>query len=257
MRIFSRSLQLLYVIYAFLTFLVLMLMVFPIVGIASFWGKLKGGNFIYRTCRVWADCWFFLIAVRHQNLLGSSRPAGKQYVFVANHISYMDIPVILKSVRKQKIRVLGKYEMKNIPIFGFIYRSATVMVDRSNPGGRSKSVRQLKSVLRKGVSIFIYPEGTFNETHRPLKDFYDGAFRIAIETGTPILPLLFLDTYDRMPYKGFLTLNPGKSRTVYLDEVPVEGLGIQDLGKLKEEVFRIMEENLIKFKASWIRTEYL
>jgi 1-acyl-sn-glycerol-3-phosphate acyltransferase len=98
----------------------------------------------------------------------------------------------------------------------------------------------------------ISPEGTFNMTHKPLKDFYDGAFRIAIETQTPIKPILFLDTYSRMNYRTIFSLNPGRSRAVYLAEVGVEGLTAKDVAFLKDKVYRIMEEGLIKYKAGWI-----
>jgi 1-acyl-sn-glycerol-3-phosphate acyltransferase len=64
--------------------------------------------------------------------------------------------------------------MGKVPVFGFIYRKATVMVQRGSTEARAKSVMQLTSVLRKNISIVIAPEGTFNLTHKPLKEFYDG-----------------------------------------------------------------------------------
>jgi 1-acyl-sn-glycerol-3-phosphate acyltransferase len=166
----------------------------------------------------------------------------------------MDIPVILKTIRRQQIRVLGKAEMVKVPLFGFIYRCTVVLVERGDPEKRAKSVYQLKSVLKKGISIVIAPEGTFNTTHRPLKRFYDGAFKVAIETQTPIKPILFLDTYDRMNYKSIFSIRPGRSRSVYLEEIPVEGLTLDDVELLKEKVYRIMEAGLIKYKASWIKS---
>jgi 1-acyl-sn-glycerol-3-phosphate acyltransferase len=98
----------------------------------------------------------------------------------------------------------------------------------------------------------VFPEGTFNTTGQPLKEFYDGAFRIAIETGTPIKPVLFLDMYDRMHYDSVFTLSPGRSRAVFLPEVPVEGLTLADVAGLREKIYRVMEEELVKRKASWI-----
>jgi 1-acyl-sn-glycerol-3-phosphate acyltransferase len=142
--------------------------------------------------------------------------------------------------------------MTRIPVFGFIYKNAIVTVDRSNPANRAKSVQLLKALLRKGISILVFPEGTFNMTHQPLKDFYDGAFRIAIETGTPIRPVLLLNSYDRMNYRTIFSLNPGKSRSVFLPAVTVEGMGLDDVGRLKEKVFSIMEEELVRRKAGWI-----
>jgi 1-acyl-sn-glycerol-3-phosphate acyltransferase len=127
-----------------------------------------------------------------------------------------------------------------------------VTVDRSSAENRARSVRILKSVIKNGISIFIFPEGTFNETHQPVKDLYDGAFRIAIETQTPIKPVLFLDAYSRMHYHSIFSLNPGRSRSVFLAPIPVEGMTSKDLPALKQHVYNIMEQKLREYKASWI-----
>src|SRR5688572_1611518 len=217
-----RFLRLVYCIYVLSTFILCMLLVIPLVVIASFFGKVRGGNFIYRLCSYWSDVWFFMIGIRHRNIYEYPHDKDKQYIFVANHISYLDAPVIVKTIR-QKVRALGKAEVSKVPLFGFIYRNAVVTVDRSSAAHRANSVRILKSVIRKGISIFIFPEGTFNETNKPLKQLYDGAFRIAIETQTPIKPILFLDTWHRMHYSSAFSISPGRCRSVFLKEVPVEG----------------------------------
>ncbi len=92
--------------------------------------------------------------------------------------------------------------MTRVPVFGFIYKNAIVTVDRSDAAHRAASLKILKSVLNKGISIFVFPEGTFNETSAPLKEFYNGAFKLAVETQTPVQPVLFLDTYKRMHYSS-------------------------------------------------------
>ena len=76
---------------------------------------------------------------------------------------------------------------------------------------------------------------------------------MAIETQTPIKPILFLDTYDRMSYRSVLSLTPGRCRTVYLEEISVAGLTINDVNILKEKVYSLMEQKLIYYKASWIK----
>ena len=188
----------------------------------------------------------------HKNIFETPHDRKRQYVFVFNHISFIDIPVIMLSIPFQNFRILGKAEMGKIPIFGFIYRSAVVMVERDNPEIRAKSVTQLKSVLKKGISVVIAPEGTFNTTHEPLKFFYDGAFKIAIETQTSIKPMLFLDSYDRLNYNSIFSMTPGKCRTIFLKEIPVDGLTLDDVDLLKEKVYKAMEAGLIRYKASWI-----
>lgn len=242
----------LFSVYGFLLFIAVMLLLFPLVIIASLFGKIRGGNFIYNICQLWADVMMVIWGIHHRNIFEVPHDRNRQYVFVFNHISYMDIPIIMKAIRKQHFRILGRSDMGKIPVFGFLYRNAVVMVDRSSTEKRAASVQKLKAVIRKGISVVIAPEGTFNMTGKPLKAFYDGAFKIAIETQTPIKPVLFLDSYDRLNYKSVFSLNPGKSRAVYLEEISVAGLTIKDVTMLKEKVFRLMEEKLIAYKASWI-----
>ena len=254
MKLLVKPFQIIYFIYASVCFVALMLIIFPFVIAVSFFGRIRGGNAIFRLCMLWGDCWFFLIGIWHRNIYESGEKQERQFIYVANHISYLDSAIIVEAIR-QPFRPLGKVEMSHIPVFGFIYRVCVVMVNRSNADHRAKSIRQLKSVLKKGISILVFPEGTFNETNRPLADFYDGAFRVSIETQTPIQPVLFLDTFDRMHYSNIFTLTPGRSRAVFLEPVLVTGLNQRDVRELKEKVFNSMEQKLLEYKASWIKQE--
>lgn len=213
----------------------------------------KGGNVLYKICRLWADAFFFLIAIKHTTIYEEKHDRAKQYIFVSNHISYLDIPMMMKAIRHQNIRILGKSEMSKIPVFGYIYKKGAVLVNRESVLKRSESIKNLIWFIQKNISVFICPEGTFNMTHKPLKNFYDGAFKIAIETQKPIRPILFLDTYDRLSYKNIFSLNLGKCRSVYLPETITEGLTLNDMTALKEKIYSQMEEALIKYKASWIQ----
>ena len=252
MQLIYRIIGVIFTIYAFLLFTAFLLVIFPLVVIASFFGKIAGGNFIYWLCHRWSDFVLLMLGIFHRNSFETSHDCTKQYVFVFNHSSFLDIPILFKSVRRQHFRVLGKAEMAKIPLFGYIYKNAVVMVERDKAEKRAKSVKQLISVLRKGISVVISPEGTFNMSDKPLKEFYDGAFKIAIETKTPIKPILILDAYDRMHYRSIFSLNPGRSRSVFLEEVSVDGLTLNDVASLREKVYKLMEEGLIRYKASWI-----
>jgi 1-acyl-sn-glycerol-3-phosphate acyltransferase len=161
--------------------------------------------------------------------------------------------MMMKAIRRQHIRILGKAEMTKVPVFGYIYKKGAVLVERGSVIKRSESVKHLIFFLQKKISVFICPEGTFNMTHKPLKNFYDGAFRIAIETQKPIRPILFLDTYDRLNYNSIFSLNAGKCRAVYLSETSTKGLTPGDVASLKEKIHRQMEEALIRYNASWIK----
>lgn len=236
-----------YSIYALVCFVLLMLMIFPLVMIALLFGKIRGGNIIYVICNIWARLWYGLIGVRHEEIFLAPHNPNKQYIFVANHCSYMDIPPIVRTM-KQPVRVLGKAETGKIPIFGWIYNAAVIAVSRENAANRAKSVRALKAAIANGISIFIFPEGTFNTTTEPLKDFYDGAFKIAIETQTPIKPILLLDTHKRLHHSKLLSLTPGKSRVLYLDEVDVSHYSMSDMNTLKQKVHDLMYNKLLEWQ---------
>jgi 1-acyl-sn-glycerol-3-phosphate acyltransferase len=248
MKILLKPFQWIFSVYGLLMFIVLMLIVIPFVVVALIFGRIRGGNIIYKVCKAWGYTWYFFTGIRHQNIYEVAHDLKGQYIFVANHSSYMDIPPIVVALN-QPVRVLAKYEMSKVPIFGFIYKSITVLVDRRDAEKRAQSIKEMKSFLKEHVSIFIFPEGTFNETGAPLKEFYDGAFRIAIETETVIKPVLFLDTVDRLHYKSLFSLTPGKCRVVFMEEVPVEGLTIEDLPMLKKKVYDVMERGLKKYKS--------
>lgn len=252
MSFLLKPLQWLYCIYAFLLFVLLMIPVFIWSLVALLAGRIQAGNLIMAGCTVWADIWFFLIGIYHINQFEQPLDEKGSYIFVANHISYLD-SAILPKVFSHPVRPLGKVEMSRVPIFGFIYKNVIVTVDRSSPANRAKSVQLLKSILRKGISVLIFPEGTFNMTQKPLKDFYDGAFRIAIETGTTIRPVLFLNTYDRMHYRSIFSLRPGVNRCIFLSDISVSGYTLKEADVLKKKVYDAMEEKLRAYGATWIK----
>jgi 1-acyl-sn-glycerol-3-phosphate acyltransferase len=223
-----------------------MIFALPFIMIAATFG-LRGGNLIYKICQIWAHTWYITVCIFHKEIYEAPHDRTKQYIFIGNHISYLDIPPVILSIH-QPFRALGKYEMVNVPIFGWIYKATVVLVDRRDSEKRAKSVRALKSALAKGLSIFLFPEGTFNETKEPLKDFFDGAFRIAIETQTPIKPILFVDTPERLHYKSLFNLTPGRNRAVYLETIDVSGFNLKDVPLIKQKAYDIMEAGLRRYR---------
>jgi 1-acyl-sn-glycerol-3-phosphate acyltransferase len=249
--VIQKAARAIYSIYAVLVFVTLMVPVFIWAVLVSPFGSVRSGNLVYRACVIWGDIWFFLIGVPHRNLYEEPL-SGEASIFVANHVSYFDIPVIVKTFRRP-VRPLGKAEMTKVPVFGYIYKNAIVTVARNSPEDRARSVRLLKSILQQGISVLVFPEGTFNQTGQPLKDFYDGAFRIAIETGAPIRPVLMLDTFDRLDPRSIFSATPGRSRSVFLPAISTAGLTLNDLESLKLRVSGEMDRKLRAYDASWIK----
>ncbi|MEJ0106330.1 MAG: 1-acyl-sn-glycerol-3-phosphate acyltransferase [Bacteroidota bacterium] len=143
MRLLLKPVHWLYWLYAVVLFVALMFLIFPFVIIASFFGRIRGGNMIFRLCMFWADIWFPLVFIRIKKIYEAPHDKSKPYIFVSNHISWLDAAIIVKAYR-QDIRPLGQVEMSKVPVFGFIYKNAIVSVDRSNAEHRGKKRGNIK-----------------------------------------------------------------------------------------------------------------
>ncbi|WEK34752.1 MAG: lysophospholipid acyltransferase family protein [Candidatus Pseudobacter hemicellulosilyticus] len=123
---------------------------------------------------------------------------GQQYIVVCNHNSLMDIPVSSPAIPHGN-KTIAKMEMARIPLFGMIYRSGSVLVDRKNEKSRKDSFRKMIQALNMGLHMCIYPEGTRNKSELPIKAFHDGAFRLALDTGHAIIPGVIFNTKKVLP----------------------------------------------------------
>lgn len=248
MKPIKRLVQLIYCIYALLVFAMLTILSAIALILLIPFGKAKLSKRVYKVCRYWAQTWYIFIGVWHKEIYEANHDFKKPHIFVANHNSYMDIPPIVQ-LNHQPIRPLGKFESSKIPIFGWVYRAAVILVDRSSPEKRARSLRNLKAALHKRTSIFIFPEGTFSMTHQqPLKSFYNGAFKLAIEMQIPIQPILMIDAVDRMHFESVFSLTPGANRVVYLKTVEVSTYTLEDIEKLKTEVYQMMDEGMRRYR---------
>lgn len=239
----GRIVQIPYMAWAFVWFVVLMVLaaawaapVYAIMGA-------KGQKIMFPAYKLWARIWFVLCGIRlvveNKEHINSAQPA----IIAANHSSHLDV---LNGALASPImvRALAKVELKKIPVLGYMFQTSSVFVDRSSPESRKRSVERLQRTLNAGFSLFLFPEGTRNRTQKPLTPFYDGAFRIAILSQRPIVPLVILGATKVIPMKG-ISLTPGTIRCKYLPPIPTKGLGESDLNALKSKVFTIMEAELL------------
>ena len=139
---------------------------------------------------------------------------------------------------------MAKKELLKIPIFGWwIAPAAAVIVDRTSGESRRKSMLKLKEVLEYGISILLFAEGTQNRTNELLQPFKDGAFRIAIDTQKPILPIVIVGGGKRMP-PGTIHLSPGLIKIFVLPEISIKDLSDSDTTSLKQKTFDEMKSAL-------------
>ncbi|MBB2146108.1 1-acyl-sn-glycerol-3-phosphate acyltransferase [Pedobacter sp. LMG 31464] len=243
----GKVLSALYLFYAALIFILLMFIALPFVLLATALlapatGK-RVGMFFLR-CWAWGFSLttFFWVKTTNKHLINREVP----HIYVGNHGSYLDAIAVCISV-PQYFSPLGKIEMAKVPVFGWIYKRIVVMIDRSSKESRERSVAALKRDIANGQSILIFPEGTMNKSDAPLSEFYDGAFKIAIETQTPLMPFVMINNKKLLPRVHPLKAHPGLLTTVFITPVDVKGLQLEDLAMLKQKVYTLMEEAILKY----------
>lgn len=198
----------------------------------------------YKFLKAWAWIFSKLTFIRYAVHGKENFEKGKSYIYVSNHTSFLDIPGICLTLPGE-FRALAKKELLKIPVFGIIARGATISVDRSSPESRKKSIDRLKQTLKNGVNILLFAEGTQNRSKEVLQPFHDGAFRIAIDTQQPILPIVIMGAGKLMP-PGTINLWPGKIKIVVGEEIQTEGLNTEDSKDLKSQTFDTMKEMIIR-----------
>lgn len=156
-------------------------------------------------------------------------PPGRAYVYMSNHQSHLDIPMLYATLPSPTIRMLGKKELFQIPVWGRGLRAAEfIEVDRSNHAAAMRSIDYAKKLLRDGVSIYLAPEGTRSRDGSigPLKK---GGFHLAIDTATPIVPVAVAGTIDILP-RGGKVMRTGRRVAVTIGSpIPVEGRALPEL----------------------------
>ena len=130
-------------------------------------------------------------------------------------------------------KTIAKTEMAKIPVFGLVYKRGAVLVDRNDKNSRRDSFRKMKEVLNMGMHMCIYPEGTRNKTKMPLKEFHDGAFKLAVECETSILPALIFNTKKVLPPGKTFFFWPSKMEFHFLPPVLITKADNYELMKIK------------------------
>ncbi len=193
-----------------------------------------------RVSRGWMRVFLFLIGCPLKVKGESQFQKGQNYIVVCNHNSLMDVPVSTPFM-PQANKTIAKKSFTRVPVFGWIYSFGSVLVDRNNDESRRKSYEAMKQVLQTGLDMVIYPEGTRNKTGNPLKSFYDGAFKLSVDTGKPIIPAILLYTGKVLPADQFFFLLPHHLEMHFLP--PVQSAN-NDAKALKEQVFQQMWQYL-------------
>ena len=172
---------------------------------------------------------------------------GTQYIFLSNHLSNLDPPVLLPSI-PGRTSVFLKRELMKIPLLGMAMRMGRfVPVSRGNSREEAQqSVAVAADALHGGLHITVFPEGTRSQDGR-LLPFKKGAFFLAEETGAPIIPVILSGTREMMP-RGTLRIEPGVAQVRFL--APIRPQDARSREELVERVRAAMEAELERRPAT-------
>jgi 1-acyl-sn-glycerol-3-phosphate acyltransferase len=169
----------------------------------------RRGKMYHTMSRLWSQGLLVLFGVRLKVVGASNFDRSHNYVFVSNHVSFMDIPVLLAGI-DHDIRLTYRSTLTRMPIWGWALRYGHfLMMDRSSPIKAQRTIQRAKELLKQGASIQLFPEGTRSKTGE-LQTFKRGAFNLAYEAKAPIIPVAIRGVHTIMPRDTYLPRWGGK-----------------------------------------------
>ncbi len=163
---------------------------------------------------------------------------GKTYVFMPNHASFLDILLVFACI-PHNFRIIVKEEVFSIPFLGLAVRSSgQIPLNRENPRKGLRSIKYAADLLRKGVSIVVFPEGT-RSRDGSVHEFKTTLFVLPIRTQTPVVPVLIEGSYHALS-RGRVLLNRCPMKLTFLDPVPADSLSDKDRAFYADKVRQIL-----------------
>ncbi|AZI67440.1 1-acyl-sn-glycerol-3-phosphate acyltransferase [Kaistella daneshvariae] len=197
----------------------------------------------YKFIRLWCFGMFYGMGFRYELIKLTEKKIDKnrQYVFISNHTSIMDVMLPCILMPHHPLCYVGKKELVKIPVFGLVYKRICVMVDRSSAKSRADVYRRCAERMEEGESIVIFPEGGVAEdTSIILDTFKDGAFTLASKHHAPLAVFTFVGLKEMFPFdasRGF----PGKVKVYFTDIIEPD----RSVSELKTEAFNQIKNVLV------------
>ena len=238
-----RLIRRIYSIYGSIGFIAAFLILLPIfIFSIEIPGKKNLGR---KLNRVWSKIFFgmlfFKVQIKNTHYLDSS----KQFVFVSNHFSYLDIPVL--GLIPFDLVFIGKRSLAKVPLFGYMFKNLHIAVDRNNMKSRGDAVLKARESLDEGASIVFFPEGGISSDKPPqMARFKDGAFKLALDKQIPIIPVTLSYNHLILPDDGKFLLRYKPVKVILHEPIPVIGLGPKGVSELKDKCFNTIQEQLFK-----------
>jgi len=191
----------------------------------------RSGSFAHRCAQWWSRAILASSGVRLDRL-GAAPAETASCIFVANHASFFDIPVLFTALPHQ-LRIIAKVALGRVPFIGWhLQRAGHLLVDRSKPG--AAILRKMQRMTSQGASLIVFPEGSRSQDGR-VGRFKGGVFLLALETGLPIVPISIAGTRAVMP-PGRVIVHSSPVRVTIHPPIVTTGLSRDDARALAGRV---------------------
>jgi 1-acyl-sn-glycerol-3-phosphate acyltransferase len=203
------------------------------------------GKIYHFMARIWSGLVLWIFNVKVEVVGKENIDFGKNYIYISNHASAMDIPALICGIPDQ-IRFLAKQELGKIPLWGWLLKyGGYILIDRRNPKRAMRSVQRAIEKIKSGVSVLVFAEGT-RSTDGKLLPFKRGGFMLAIRAKTPIVPVTIIGSHKIMQ-KHKLEINPGTIKILLDKPISVDEFdGREGEEKLMELTRDVINRNLFE-----------
>ena len=228
--------------YLLIVFALQFIVIFPII-----WFLLrvtKSYVLVDKIRKKWSVVFFLFSGIKPKLVISENAKKIEKGIFCANHSSYLDIPCMSLATHLP-LSFMAKAELLKIPLFSVFFKTVDIAVHRSKSSLAYLAYQQAIEKLNNGFSIVNYPEGGILDGTKKLFPFKDGAFKMAIETKTPIVPVVILDTYKILKVEPqYMDFYPGECRIVVLDPILTNAMTMKDVEYLKNLTFELINKVL-------------
>ena len=230
----------LYMVYAGLFWVLTFLLLFPLFVLADFcrWDK-----FGLQLNHYWANFFFPLIGVPVKIEYEQKLDRHSNYIFCANHFSYLDIAVM--PFMPVPVQFVGKLAIGKVPFFGYMFKRFHITVDRSSIRERYATYRRAVKALKDGFSLGIFPEGGIKSKSIPkMSQFKEGPFRMSVETGVPVVPISFIDNWHMFPDNKTFRFNRAKCRIKVHKPIDPSSYSLESLDDFQQQTYHIIQKEI-------------
>ncbi|MFH6984537.1 lysophospholipid acyltransferase family protein [Marinoscillum luteum] len=241
-----------YTLYALFIFLMTSLVFVPLIALLSPYKKCHRLALKLHWYWAWSFCRmaFIRVVIEGKEHLRSDH----QYIFCCNHFSFFDIPAfcLLYSAK-----FIGKSSLAKIPLFGFFFRNMHIPVNRSSMRSRAESLKMSKEAIDDGFNLCFFPEGgvLVKEENLPyMVSFKDGAFKLAIEKGIPIIPVTMPYNFLLLPDKTPVRFHHHRCKIIVHKPIFPKTSDDEEVKRLKAETFAIIQAELLAHHPDKVRT---